>query len=230
MAAIRSNRHKFIDDYAESKEIFYDLISDPQEKTPTLEPKETLAQMKNKLAEIMAPASSGLHIYIEFDKETKEYLTGALRGENIGKMDIRASGYPMEFEQSQNEVKFNIKRENVSQKPSDKHAFFGNPINRNHVEIFIVAPPTLQIELELKRNTEIIPQEQVFAGEKLQNIGIDGVKLDLSELTSASPDVKAKITTGKFGVYLWHNPPIASVIAENVDAETQDALRALGYL
>lgn len=228
MGSAKSESHSYLVDFKKNTELLFHLPSDPRQQIPV--PLESVGQdLRRRLDAILAAASAGLHVYLQFDVRTDSRVTGIIRSteRNLGAAEV--SGYPVDLEPVEDGVRFTVDFKRLSEDVLSEGYVRGLPQHQGHTELVFSVLPDEQVELEIEQDGRFVPPERIFGARPDETVFSDGNQLNLRGLTSSPHGPQSRLAENKPGIYLWYVPPAAGSV-DALDDDMLEALRSLGYI
>lgn len=230
MRAARKGGLKYVHDIVKAEEFWLDIAEDPAEIHPVTAAPEGGDQLSQFVRRMAIQSSLGFHLLVTCGSGEEHSVTGALSSEAIEGYEWDYYDWKGKAEREGDTVRFEMK----TKVPYDEqigrekwHDEFGEQQNAHlRLDVDPNAPLTIRIEVD----GEPVSADITFAGAKgaataLADATVVPIKL------AASPDTFDPATLPrKFAIYVWYVADANQLSAADLDADTVEALRALGYL
>jgi hypothetical protein len=101
---------------------------------------------------------------------------------------------------------------------------------RNCLHLRLDAPLEAQIGIKLIADGDPVPEDIVRTPTEGRTLPLDGTPFRVSSLAAGSHQFHPARLEPEFRAYLWYVPPPGVVPLDELDAETIEDMRALGYV
>ena len=230
MRAAREGGLKFVHDNVKSEEFWLDVVDDPAELKPIRvapEGGEVLQQFVRRMA---IQSSLGFHLLITCGSGEEYSVTGEVSSETLSDYQWDYYDWKGKAEREGDTVRFEMQ----TKVPYDEqvgreqwHDEFGEQQNAHlRLDVDPNAPLTIRIEVD----GQPVSTDITFGGLKGAPVALADATLVPLKLT-ASPDAfdPAKLPR-KFAIYVWYVADSNQLSTADLDADTVEALRGLGYV
>ncbi|MFP4499927.1 MAG: sulfatase [Candidatus Hydrogenedentota bacterium] len=224
---------KVIADDTQQHLAWYNLADDPGEQHPQTAAEQTATaahkDLKTLLDRRSVEGAAGLHVLITDDPESAGDIAIEATGEDFGAC---RTYYPDEL----TTVMRHADSLHVQFRMQEKERYFPDA-HKWHAEhqqdgarLLIEAPIESPFELRVTRNGEPVAAEAIHIGASGQHRDLSGTTLHAEAITADPTQFDVALLPRRFAVYVWYTPPPARMAETDIDAETRESLRALGYL
>jgi hypothetical protein len=232
MRAVRSEKYKYIFDAATQEESFFNLETDPAEKSPLDEPTpemEALVAHGNRRA---TSDASGFHFLITDEAGSNRTVSVEIDVPGIRDYLLQSPGGAITASRDGDTIRLEGRMKHPEAVRNQLWVWKQSTKLTNYVHLLVDAPVRFDEAIRVTYRADggsplTIP---VRAGERAKAVPVDGTPLPVSDLVAAPDRYALPTLEPEPNVYLWCVPPVETIADQELPPEVMDSLEALGYV
>jgi hypothetical protein len=213
LRAAQTLEWKFLHDVRTDEKVWFNLREDAHEQTPLRTPVPGVEILEEVASYRGTVHAAGIHVLFRADSESPRTVRGQIRGSGIERFEMK-----------------NAYRKGVAHKIPNGVSFELDLAREETAEFIVQATPDSSVSLDLEYDGVPVPPAEVRLGPDGRTRWSPSRPFNVSAI-QADPRYRYEAEQEEQGsVFVWYVPPAMRFTRDDVDPQTIETLRALGYV
>ncbi len=219
---VKDHRFKYYEQRKPASGTWFDLAKDASERMPLATVPSTAESFLAHLEAVDLLSPVGLQIMLTGALKEKPLFEGSLVCSPMGRAELVYPEENCDLERDGDRLLFTVRMK----------ALPGRAIFQQSYQALlrVETPPEGRFTLDLRVDGKPISPTQVRAGAKRSHQALQDVEFTAASLQAPAGFVKRALLPEETAVYVWYVSSPKRLAEEDLDPETRESLRALGYL
>jgi len=213
---------KYLHNLARNRETWFDLAEHPDENTRSRAPGPDGIALQRFAKEIGTLGQSGLHLLITGDLDERPAIRATVSAAGLRNPRLDFPEPLTTLEADEDRVVFTArmrKLPDIDNYMQDTQALFHADIDASGA-----------VAIDLAIDGKPFPDAVSFVGADRTSRALDGTPIPVEALTAPADPIDLAGLPDRTAAYVWFVPPAETITEAEMDPETRENLRALGYL
>lgn len=228
--AARKGGLKYIHDLVAEVEAWYDLDADPYEQRPLTTLTDDGKRLVEHVSRMATRGAHGFHLLITCGDGADHVIEGTISTGAMGQFQLRYHDWKSHAEKEGSVLRFSVKTKDSMDAYQKLDVWHEQHAEQDNAHLYVETGPGVPIEVKIRVDGEPIGDAISFVGADVTPSSLADAVLNPLEIL-ANPDAfDPAALPRRFAVYAWYVADVETLSVEELDAETVEALRGLGYL